>query len=81
MRRILPILFLLALVACGPSKHVMHIDMRYPSKSGVDLGGKIPSVVYMESSDEAAAAFEKYGVCSRRTAAGPVRLRDHHGHT
>ena len=58
MRRILPILFLLALVACGPSKHVMHIDMRYPSKSGVDLCGKIPSVVYMESSDEAAAAFE-----------------------
>ena len=58
MRSILPFLVLLTLVACGPSKHVMYIDMRYPSKSGVDLGGKIPSVVYLESSNEAAAAFE-----------------------
>lgn len=59
MKRLLPILLILTtLVACGPSKHVMYIDMRYPSKSGVDLGGKIPSVVYLESGDEAAAAFE-----------------------
>ena len=59
MRRILPFLVLLTLVACGPSKHVMYIDMRYPSKSGVDLGGKIPSVVYLESGDESVAAFER----------------------
>lgn len=45
------------LVACGPGKHVMHVDMRYPSKAGVDLGGKIPSVVYLETDDADASAF------------------------
>lgn len=45
------------LVSCGPSKHVMYVDMRYPSKAGVDLGGKIPSVVYLETDDADASAF------------------------
>lgn len=45
------------LVSCGPAKHIMHIDMRYPSKAGVDLGGKIASVVYLETDDAAASAF------------------------
>lgn len=58
MRRVLPfLLVLMTLAACGPGKHIMHIDMRYPSKSGVDLGGKIPSVVYLVSGDGAAADF------------------------
>lgn len=48
---------LAAIVSCGPSKHVMHVDMRYPSKAGVDLGGKIPSVVYLETDDASASAF------------------------
>lgn len=46
-----------ALVSCGPSRHIMHIDMRYPSKAGIDLGGKIPSVVYLETDDSSASAF------------------------
>ena len=58
MRRFFPLfLFLMTLVSCGPSKHVMYIDMRYPSKSGVDLGGKIPSVVYLDSENESDGSF------------------------
>ena len=48
---------LAAIVSCGPSKHVMYVDMRYPSKAGVDLGGKIPSVVYLETDDAEASSF------------------------
>ena len=58
MKRLLPLLLLLvAMVSCGPSKHVMYIDMRYPSKSGVDLGGKIPSVVYLDGENDASGNF------------------------
>lgn len=58
MRRLLPILLaMMLLAACGPSKHIMHVDMRYPSKSGLDLAGKMPSVVYLESDDESATTF------------------------
>lgn len=55
-------LFLLissVLISCGPSKHIMHIQMRYPSKAGVDLAGKIPSVVYLETDDQDASAFNR----------------------
>lgn len=58
MRRF--ILFIVAmpvLLSCGPGKHVMHIQMRYPSKAGVDLAGKMPSVVYLETDDKAASVF------------------------
>ncbi len=48
---------LAATVSCGPSKHIMYIDMRQPSKSGVDLADKIVSVVYFESSDQAGTTF------------------------
>ena len=58
MKRIVPILLALILVvSCGPSKHIMHVDMRYPSKSGVDLAGKTPSVIYLECEDEDATSF------------------------
>ena len=58
MRRIFPIfLALIMVVSCGPSKHIMYVDMRYPSKSGLDLAGKMPSVVYFESDNEAATTF------------------------
>ena len=50
-------LFMMLLVSCGPSKHVMHVDMRYPSKAGIDLGGKIPSVVFLETENATATAF------------------------
>ena len=34
-------------VACGPSKHVMQMEMRYPSKSGVDLSGTADLYVFL----------------------------------
>lgn len=37
------------LYACGPSRHAVHVEMRHPSKSGVDLAGKTLSVVYLEN--------------------------------
>lgn len=39
----------LAAVSCGPSKYMMHLEMRQPSKAGVDLAGKNVSVVYLEN--------------------------------
>lgn len=44
-------------VSCGPSKHLIHVEMRHPSKAGVDLYGKIISVVYLETEDPAATEF------------------------
>lgn len=43
--------------ACGPSRYAVQIEMRYPSKSGVDLAGKIVSVVYVSDSDSVASRF------------------------
>lgn len=40
---------LLATVSCGPSRYMMHLEMRYPSKAGVELAGKNVSVVYLEN--------------------------------
>lgn len=37
------------MAACGPSRHAVHVEMRHPSKSGVDLAGKIASVLYLEN--------------------------------
>lgn len=39
----------LMFVACGPSKYTMHLEMRYPSKAGVELSGKTVSVVFLEN--------------------------------
>lgn len=58
MKRILPLLLLsFAFVSCGPGKHVMHVDMRQPSKAGVDLAGKNVSVVFLENADDQANQF------------------------
>ena len=38
----------LALAACSPQTLTMNVDMRHPSKSGIDLGRKSMSVVYMD---------------------------------
>ena len=50
MRR--PILILaaagLAFAACSPQTFTMNVDMRYPSKSGLDLSRKTMSIVYMD---------------------------------
>ena len=61
MKRIFHILTLcsLILVSCGPIKHVVHVEMRYPSKSGIELAGKNLSVVYLASGDETADVFNE----------------------
>ena len=41
-------LLLLAAAACEPQTFTMNIDMRYPSRSGIDLSGKTMSVVYLD---------------------------------
>lgn len=46
-------------VSCGPMKHAIHVEMRHPSKSGVDLSGKIVSVVYLENNDPIATEFNE----------------------
>ena len=53
MKKIIPVLMAsaLMLIACGPSRYSMHVEMRYPSKSGMDLAGKDISVVFLENGD------------------------------
>ena len=52
IRRLFTIsVFILLLVSCGPSRHAIHVEMRHPSKSGIDLSGKIVSVVYCSWDD------------------------------
>lgn len=46
---ILSAIFLLA--SCGPSRHAIHVEMRHPSKSGLDLSGKLLSVIYVSGED------------------------------
>lgn len=58
MKRFILFILTLSLVcACGPGRHIMHVEMRYPSKAGVDLAGKISSVVYLETADAIASSF------------------------
>lgn len=47
----------LVAVSCGPSRHSIHVEMRHPSKSGVDLGGKVVSIVYLENENSLASSF------------------------
>lgn len=52
MKRIPVILiFMMVVLSCAPSRHAIHVEMRYPSKSGIDLADKAVSVVYIENSD------------------------------
>lgn len=50
---------IMMLVSCGPSRHAIYLEMRYPSKSGLDLAGKVISVVYMENDDQQANLFNE----------------------
>ncbi|MBQ2918500.1 MAG: hypothetical protein IJE61_04665 [Bacteroidales bacterium] len=52
-------LVVLAAVSCGPSRHAIHVEMRYPSRSGLDLAGKIVSVVYLENENPYANTFNE----------------------
>ncbi len=57
MKKILALALLACTVSCGPSKHAVHIEMRHPSKAGVDLVGKNVSVVYLETDDSVSSEF------------------------
>lgn len=50
MKKILCIIALAVMsVSCGPSRHAIHVEMRHPSKSGIDFCGKNISVVHLEN--------------------------------
>ena len=59
MKRILALCLIAAgvLVSCGPSKHAVHVEMRHPSKTGVDLIAKNVAVVYLENDNVVASDF------------------------
>ena len=53
---ILP-LFLSVFLSCGPSRHAVQVEMRYPSKAGIDLVGKNVSIVYLSNGDKTSDDF------------------------
>lgn len=48
---------LLSLVSCGPQAFLMDVEMRHPSKSGLDLARKSMAVVYLDNGSPADSAF------------------------
>ena len=59
MKRLYILLLLCSLLvgACAPSRHALQVEMRYPSKSGIELFGKVVSVVYLNGADTTANTF------------------------
>lgn len=57
IRQFACMLVLLMVISCGPSKYTMYLDVRHPSKSGVNLSGKNISVVYLENGEKVADGF------------------------
>ena len=59
MKRIIFLSLLISLIlsSCAPCKHAVQMEMRYPSKSGVDLSGKIVSVVYLTDGNSIGDSF------------------------
>ncbi len=59
MNKFLILALLVGAVSCGPSKHAVHVEMRYPSRVGVELAGKNISVVYLENDDRVSTDFNE----------------------
>lgn len=60
MKRILYMIALaLAAVSCGPTRHAIFVDMRYPSKSGIELAGKTVAVVHLENDNPLSNVFSE----------------------
>lgn len=57
LKSLLCICSAVTLMSCGPSKYTMHLEMRHPSRSGIDLSGKAVSVVYLEDGRELQDGF------------------------
>lgn len=53
--RVLCLVFMVA--SCSPMQHVVHVEMRYPSKSGLELAGKNVAVVQLENDNTIANPF------------------------
>ena len=51
MKRLFALFLVIVAVSCGPVRHVVNVEMRYPSKSGLELAGKTISVVYIEGNN------------------------------
>lgn len=49
-----------ALYSCDPQAFSMNVEMRYPSKSGLDLAGKSIAVVYLEDDARRDSVFNEY---------------------
>ena len=64
------------LVSCGPSKHAVHVEMRHPSKTGVNLVGKNVAVVYLEGDNVVSSEFGEstgFPTLWNRTMVRPLR--------
>lgn len=48
------------LTSCDPQAFSLNVEMRYPSKSGIDLAGKSVAVVYLEDNAQSDSVFCKY---------------------
>ena len=66
MRHLFRILFYCCFlfVSCVPSRHAIHVEMRYPSKSGLELVAKNISVIYVAGEDDSS------DVCNESIARG-----------
>ena len=51
------LVLVLMLCSCSPSRHAVQIEMRYPSKSGVELAGKTIAVAYLSDGQHHASRF------------------------
>ncbi len=59
MKRIFILCLLALAVSCGPSKHAVQVEMRHPSRAGVELAGKTVAVVYLENDNVIATDFNE----------------------
>ena len=60
LQKVLMLLTVFMMVSCGPMRHAVQVEMRYPSKSGIELAGKSISVVYLENKDQDAREFNSH---------------------
>lgn len=67
LRNILMAVLLVSALSCGPTRHAIPVEMRHPSKSGLELAGKIITVAYSTTGDDVSDMFNMNMV---RTFAG-----------
>ena len=57
MKKLLIISVLFLAMACAPSRYAVPVEMRQPSRSGLELAGKIVTVAYCTSDNQVADTF------------------------